>query len=424
MTIRYSSTEGGITLPKRAKELSAIEIRRLDRVGFYSVGGVAGLHLQVTSINGRSWILRTVIGSRRRDIGLGSYPEVSLAEARNKARETKKMIREGIDPILERKLARERLIAEQAKAISFRECAEGCHGVKAKEFRSDKYSQDWINSLKTHVFPVIGDMGICDIDTPHMLQVLKPIWTDKTVTASRVRRRIKDVIDYAISSGFRDGANPARWKGHLSTLLPLPSKIKSIQHFPALPYQKMPEFMNQLINRKERGAQAVQFAILTCARSGEARSATWSEIDLESSTWTIPKDRMKAKKTHRVPLSDHVMSILNSLERTNDLIFPSMYGKVMDYSTLSLVIKKMHKASLRSGGDGFADNSGAFVTLHGFRSTFKDWARNMCANIPDEVSELCLAHVNSDATRVAYARDGLMEQRRALLEKWSEFCMH
>ena len=406
-------------MPKRAREMSATEVSRLpNKPGLHAVGGVAGLLLQVTAGGGASWILRYSTNERRlsstgkpyavrHDMGLGPYPEVKLGEARDAARAVKRQLREGVDPVAERQAARDASRAAQAARRTFAEVARECHAVKAEEFRNERHRQDWLRTLERHAFPHIGDIPIDAIDLPHVKGVLDPIWKSKTETATRVRQRLESVITYATVSGYRTGENPARWEGNLKEVMPTPSKIRKVKHHRALPWAEVPAFMAALRQRDGMGARALEFAILTAARSGEVRGATWHEIDLEARVWTVPPERIKAKKEHHVPLSDDAVVLLDSLPRLEgtDLVFPGTRGTKLSDMSLSAVTKRMEVDAVP----------------HGFRSSFKDWARNN-TTYADEISELALAHVNSDATRAAYARDELLPQRARLMADWATFC--
>lgn len=395
-------------MPKKAKELKPIQIKRLMKPGFFAVGGVAGLHLQVKNSNARSWILRVKIGDKRRDVGLGGYPDVGLAEARDRAREAREQIRQGIDPIDARKAIRAALLAGQLKQMTFAEAARLCHEKKTPEFSSRKHQADWINSINRYAVPVIGNMRVADVELSHVVKILEPIWTMKTETATRVRQRIESVLAWATVSGYRTGDNPARWRGGLQYALPSPAKIRKITHFAALPWEGMGTFMAALREREGMSARALEFAILTAARSGEVRLAVWDEIDLDSKIWAVPANRMKTRREHRVPLSMPVIQLLKSLPRFVDspYIFAAARGGPLSDMSLSAVCRRM---KVNAVPHGIA------------RSSFKDWARNSSA-YPDEISELCLAHVSSNATRAAYARDELLPKRARLMEKWAKHC--
>lgn len=394
-------------MPKIVPAMSAVEVKRITGRGQHAVGGVSGLHLQVAKGGSRSWILKVLIGTQRYSIGLGGFPDVSLAEARSKAKEYKDAIREGRDPLAERRARQAELKTAQIKQITFAEAARRCHAARAAEFRNAKHRQDWISSLERFAFETIGDLPVSTIEPAHVLAVLEPIWMTRTETATRVRQRIESVMGWAIASEHYNGLNPARWKDNLKPLLPTPSKIIKQGHFAALPWNELPDFMPRLRERKGMGALALEFAILTAARSGEVRGATWAEIDMQERVWRIPAERMKAGRAHNVPLSDAALALLKNTPRMagSNFVFTATRGGQLSDMALTQTLRRMGEA----------------VTAHGFRSTFKDWARST-ANYPDEVSELALAHVNSDATRAAYARDELLPQRRSQLQDWALYC--
>jgi integrase len=393
-------------MPKKAKVLSAAEVRRLTEPGFYAVGGVAGLHLQVTDTGAQSWILRATIGGRRSDMGLGGFPDTTLAQARESAREAREKIRQGIDPLAERRAAQAALRLARAKAITFEEAARATYAVKAAEFKHHRRRNNWIRSLEQYAFPVIGSLPVADIDLSHIQRVLEPIWTTKTHTATKIRERMEAVFTWATVSKHRKGDNPAAWKGNLRAVLPKPSKVSKTTHYPALPWNEVPAFMPKLREREGMGAKALEFIIYTAARSSEVRLATWGEIDLEARLWTVPEERMKAGKPHRVPLCDDAVRLLKALPRFegSDYVFTAPRGGPLSDMSISAVCRRM----------------GVDAVPHGFRSSFKDWARS-CTRYADEVSELALAHVNSDATRAAYARDELLPQRTRLMREWGKF---
>jgi len=393
-------------MPKVAREMTPVEVRRLG-AGVHAVGGVAGLVLEVKATGSRSWILRAMVGGKRTHIGLGGFPSVTLAGARDRARAMRLAIDEGRDPLAERRAAHEALRASNAKRVTFAEAARRCWAVRRDEFRSAKHRRDWISSLEVHAFPAIGALFVADVELPHVLSVLEPIWRDKTETATRVRQRIETVLDWSRVAGYREGENPARWRGNLDAVLPTAAKVRKVQHHLALPWREMPGFMAELRKRDGMGARALEFAVLTAARSGEVRGATWDEIDLVARTWTIPGERMKAGKEHVVPLPDAAVRLLEALPRMqgNPLVFPAVRGGKLSDVTLLAVVRRM----------------GVEAVPHGLaRATFKSWAQ-ACSNMADEVSELALSHVNSDSTRAAYARDGLLPQRAALLQAWAGF---
>lgn len=394
-------------MPNKSKELTAIQVKRLTEPGFYSVGGATGLYFNVASGGSRSWILRATIGTKRRDMGLGGYPDISLAKARENAKDYRSQIRQGIDPIAERKANKAALVSAQAKSITFKEAASRCHASKVREFRNEKHGKEWINTLERYAFPMIGSMLVADIGKSHIIQVLEPIWYEKTETATRVRQRMESVLTWASMSEFRSGENPARWKDNLKGILANPTKIAKVTHHPALPWQQIGQFMSDLRGRKGIAPRALEFAILTAARSGEVRGMSWSEIDFTSKIWTVPADRIKAGRRHKVPLSEDAIRILEKASRFEgiDYVFPALRGGMLSDAALPAVMKRMDLSAVP----------------HGFRSTFKDWARSNTA-YADEVSELALAHVNNDATRAAYARDELLPKRQRLMRDWAKYC--
>ncbi|WP_374763259.1 tyrosine-type recombinase/integrase [Yunchengibacter salinarum] len=414
-------------MPRAAKELTAAEVRRIAAPGFHAVGGVAGLGLRVSPTGAsRSWVLRYYIGGRRKNAGLGRFPDVTLAQARERAREFRDQLWQGVDPVTERRKKQAALIAEQAAGLTFEEAARQCHAARESEYRNAKHRKEWITTLERHAFPAIGRVSVDAVDLPHVLKVLEPIWHTRTETASRIRQRMEAVLTWATVTGHRKGENPARWRGNLKEVLPAPNKIAKARHHSALPWQRLPAFMDALHQREGMAARALAFTILTAARSGETRKAEWAEIDLKARVWTVPGERMKAGRPHRVPLSDAAVALLQSLPRMdgNPLVFPAPRGGVMTDMTMAAVVKRMHQTAIDAGGEGWTDpTTGRPVTVHGFRSTFKDWARNR-TSYPDEISELALAHVNNDATRAAYARDELLAQRARLMGDWATFCTH
>ena len=395
-------------MARKAKELGALEVSRITKPGLFFVGGVAGLALQVTERGARTWILRMMIGGKRRDMGLGGYPDVTLASARERARAMREKADSGVDPILEREQQRSALAAAVASAMTFKEAAEKYIAAHEAGWKSAKHGEQWINTLTAYAFPIIGKISVADIETSHVMRVIEPIWRAKTETASRVRGRIESVLGWAIVRGYRKGDNPARWRGHLEHLLPARSDVQKVEHHPALDYRQAGTFMSELRQQSSVGARALEFAILTAARSGEVRGASWQEIDWEAKAWIIPGDRMKAKKEHRIPLSKDVLDLLKALPKHDDtdLLFASSKKTILSDMTLTAVIKRMKRTG---------------ITAHGFRSTFRDWAGETTA-YPREVIEHALAHQLSDKAEAAYARGSLFEKRRRLMADWASFC--
>lgn len=394
-------------MAKKAKELSALEVKNLSTPGLHFVGGVAGLALQVLPSGGRSWILRMVVGAKRRDMGLGGFPDVPLAAAREAARQARAKVRAGIDPIEESRAAKSSLIATQAAAMTFKQCATAYIAAHKDGWKNEKHGQQWENTLATHAYPHLGDVLVRDVGLPQVLAVLEPIWKAKTETASRLRGRIESVLDWATARGHRDGLNPARWRGHLDKLLPKPSKVTKVIHHTALPASKVGAFVTALRQQAGMGAKALEFAILTAARSGEVRGATWDEVDLDEGIWTIPGSRMKAAREHRVPLSKDAIALLKALPRHGEtkLLFVATRGGQLSDMTLSAVIRRMS----------------APCVPHGFRSSFRDWAAER-TNYPREMAEMALAHTISDKVEAAYRRGDLFDKRRQMMSDWATFC--
>lgn len=402
---RHPEFGGETAQMKIAREHTAAMVARIKRPGLHAVGGVAGLQLQVSPTGARSWILRVMVGSKRRDIGLGSYPSVSLAEARERARELRRKVWEGIDPIAERAALKRALVAAQS-VPTFDECARRFMTGKRREFRNVKHAAQWEATLERYASPVIGQLPVNEVELPHIVRVLEPIWMTRTETASRLRGRIESVLAWATVAGFRSGDNPARWKGHLDAVLPKPGKVAKVEHHAALPYQQIPELIAELRAREGLAARALEFCILTAARSGEVRGARWNEIDFEAAAWTIPGQRMKAGREHRVPLPPAAVELLQALPREGELVFTAPRGGMLSDMALSAVLRRM----------------GVEATVHGMRSSFRDWAGET-TGFPREVIEHALAHRLKDKAEAAYARGTLFAKRRALMNAWANYCI-
>jgi len=400
-------------MPKRSVELSALQVKaRAKKPGLHAVGGVVGLYLQVSPTGAASWILRATVGDRRRDIGLGSFPTVTLEGARNRAREAHEKIRAGVDPAEERRVARAALIAQRAGAVTFDQCAEKYIAAYEKGWSAKSHGQ-WSSSLAAYASPVIGSMLVRDITTAHVVQVLErgDLWTTKTETASRVRGRIESILDWAKVRGYRDGENPARWGGHLDVLLPKKSKIAKVVGHAALDYREVGDFMPKLRAAEGVGARALEFVILCAARSGEVRGMRWAEVDLDEGVWTVPAERMKARAEHRVPLTARAVEMLRSMLPTSGevgpeaLVFPGMKAKPLSDMSLGAVLKRMK----------------VDATVHGFRSTFRTWAAETAA-YPRELCEVALAHTVGSKVEQTYQRGDLFDKRRRLMADWADYC--
>lgn len=402
-------------MPKKAVELGALDVKRLSEPGMHFVGGVAGLGLQISPQGSKSWVLRVMVGAKRRKMGLGGFPDVTLARARELAREAREKVSTGVDPIDEKKTARRTLAASRAKDVTFRTCAEKHIAAHKSSWKNEKHEGQWERTLETYAYPLIGDMWVRDVGLQHVMQIIEPIWHTKTETANRLRGRIEAVLDSATTKGYREGMNPAAWKGNLSTLLPAKNKIAKSKHFPAVPVKELPAFFEELRKQEGTAARALELLILTNVRSYNVRHASWSEIDFETKTWLIPgedgeasKQRMKAGVTHRVPLSPAAIRLLKSTPKTvgTDLIFPSP-RKLVPLSDMAM--SKLMKVM------------GAKAVPHGFRSTFRDWASEF-TSFSREVTERAMAHMLGDKTEAAYMRSDLFVKRTKLMEVWATYC--
>jgi integrase len=390
--------------------LTAKRVERLKRPGRYrDAGGIRGLYLQVGPTGGKSWLLRFERDGRERWLGLGPLSVVDLRMARERAKAARLLILDGIDPIDHRKAERAKAAAAKARLLTFREAAAAYRDQHEGKWRNAKHRTQFTNTLKAYAYPVLADMAVADIGTPDVLRAVEPIWRDRTETASRVRGRIEAVLDWAGVRGYRQGENPARWKGHLSEVLPARGQIKKTVHHPALPYRDMPAFMAELRQREGMAARALEFAILCVARSGEAIGAKISEIDLDGKIWTVPAGRMKGGREHRVPLSERAIEIIRALPTESDnphVFIGARAGAGLGTMALVQVLHRMGRND---------------VTVHGFRSSFRDWAGET-TNFPNHVVEMALAHAIGDKVEAAYRRGELLRKRKQLAEAWSKYC--
>jgi integrase len=393
-----------------AHKLSAIKIAHLVRAkkpGRHGDGG--GLYLQLSRYGGTpSWVFRYRVAGKLREMGLGSLATWSLAEARERARKLRQLRGEGRDPLDERRAGQLQARLEAARGMTFKECAEAYIAAHQAGWKNVKHREQWPSSLETYVYPALGGLPVQAVDVALLMKVLAPIWLQVPETASRVRGRIESVLDWATASGYRQGDNPARWRGHLENLLPRTSRVRRVEHHAALPYAELPAFMEVLRQRETVSARALEFLILTAARTGEVIGATWSEIDLEGRLWTIPGERMKAGREHRVPLSDRALAILKEMRRVREgsFVFPGVRaGRGLGADALAAVLR------------GIAPET----TVHGFRSSFCDWISEQTA-FPSEVREMALAHTVGDKVAQAYRRGDMVDKRRQLAEAWSRHC--
>lgn len=415
-------------MPRLAKELSALAVKRLvhPEVGHtatFAVGGVSGLLLQMTPTGGKSWILRTKVGALRREIGLGGYPDISLAAARDRAREAKEAVRRGQDPVEQKKATRAALLAAQKRGLSFADAVDKYLASKLAEFKNDKHRKQWRSTLDAYAKPAIGSMLVSDIGVADVQRVLVPIWSTKTETASRLRGRIEGVLSWATVNGHRGGDNPARWNGNLKELLPKPNKITVAGNHPALALDDVAAWFQALKLRPGVAAQALQFAAMTGARSGEVRGATWQEIDFDSAIWVVPASRMKAGSEHRVPLTEEMIVLLKAAPKMegSDFLFAAPRGGALSDMTLSAVMRRMHKAEVEAGRKGWIDRrSGRVAVPHGLRSTFRDWCAEK-TEYSSEMAEIALAHRAGSEVERAYRRGDMVEKRRAMMAAWGNY---
>lgn len=388
--------------------LSARKVEVEKRPGLYADG--LGLYLQVRSTGAKSWIFRYRVNGRLRDMGLGSYFAVSLAEARERAAKCRNMRANGLDPIEEKRAGAAERKAAAAREQTFRQCANAYIAAHRAGWKNAKHADQWAATLETYAHPVIGDILVSRVDTALVLRVLEPIWTARTETATRLRGRIESVLDWARVRGHRTGDNPARWRGHLDHMLPKRSKVSPVRHHAALPIDEIPRFMSALREQAGVSARALEFAILTATRTSETLGATWEEIDLAQAVWIVPAKRMKGGREHRVPLSRSTLRILSEMRQTpggGDYVFPgARAGRGLSNMALLAVLKRMGRTG---------------VTTHGFRSTFRDWASER-TQFPHEVAEMALAHAVADKVEKAYRRGDLFDKRRALAAAWDDFC--
>lgn len=373
-----------------------------------------GLYLKVGKSLGASWIYRFKIAGRSRDMGLGSYPAVSLAEAREAVAENRKKVKVGIDPVDERRRFAGNLILSEPIIPNFTQCAARYIRSHRRGWRNKKHARQWVSTLKTYAVPLIGNKPVDSIDTQDIVAVLTPIWHLKTETAKRVQGRIENVLDYAIVHEYRSTANAARWRGHLDKLLAKPSRIQQVAHHPAMPYNDVPRFLALLGQNQYMSSKALQLLIHTATRTSEVLHATWSEFDIEKRVWTIPAERMKARREHRVPLTDQVIANLKGLPRhaDNPYVFPgARYGRPLS---------NMAMLQLMRGLDiGVGGQEGNYVP-HGFRSSFRDWSGEV-TSFPRDVAEMALAHTIQNKVEAAYRRGDLFEKRREMMQSWSDF---
>ena len=395
-------------MTKKINRLSAVKVAGTKTRGMYADGG--GLYLQVSGNGSRSWIFRFKANGRPRDMGLGSLATVSLAKARDLAVACRQLRLKGIDPIEARKAELIEAQLASRRSMTFDQCRDAFIDAHKSAWRNAKHKAQWTSSLATYVSPVFGSLPIQSVDVAMVMKVLEPIWSKKPETASRVRGRVERVLDWAKVRGFRQGENPARWRGHLDALLPARGKVRQVRHHAALPYDEIGTFMAELRERDGIAARALEFTILTAARTGEVLGARWEEMNIQDKLWVVPPSRMKAAREHRVPLSRAAAAVLKQMQtvRRADLVFPGhRRGKPLSNMSILMMLRRMGRCDL---------------TAHGFRSTFRDWAAER-TNFPREVAEAALAHVIGDKVEAAYRRGDLFEKRRRLMDAWAANCL-
>ena len=392
------------------KSFNHLQLGRKTEPGLYNAG--PGLFLRVSSKRARSWVFRYMLDGRSREMGLGSYPEISLADARKAVEKAHQLKAKGMDPIDARKSERERESLEAAKAVTFRYCADAYIEAHKKGWKNAKHAAQWTSTLDTYAFSIVGDLPVQKVDTTLVCKILENngLWSTKTETASRVRQRIETILSWATTRGYRQGENPARWRGHLEHLFPSRKKVREVRHHPALPYAEL-DFMAKLKAERGTAAQALQFAILTAARTDETIKAQWPEIDFDKALWTVPGDRMKSKREHRVPLPKPTLAILRARHDATGgegYIFQAdLAKKPLSNMAMLALLERMERDD---------------ITVHGFRSTFRDWVEEATTHA-GSVAEAALAHVIGDETEAAYRRGDLFEKRRKLMNAWATFCM-
>ena len=394
-------------MARKTNRLTALEVKNEEKPGYYCDG--AGLYLQVSKTGSKSWIMRYTLAGKPCEMGLGSFVTFSLADARQRATAQRKRLADGLDPLAAK---RSDLLAKrmaEASIITFDKAATAFIEANSPAWRNAKHGDQWRNSLANYASPVIGAVPVSKIETEHIMRILTPIWSTKTETATRVRGRIEKVLDWAKVQGYRTGDNPAAWRGHLSEALPKPSKVAKEEHFAALPGAEIGAFMVALRAMQGAGARAMELIILTATRTSEVLNAKWTEIDLDAALWTIPKERMKGFKEHRVPLSAAALAVLATAKAEStggEYVFTGRKMAALSNMACLQTLRRMGRGDL---------------TVHGFRSTFRDWVSES-TSYPRDVAEMALAHAIEDKSEAAYRRGDLIEKRRALMSDWAAHC--
>lgn len=406
-----------MNVARTIEKLSPAKVRAAKRPGLYGDGAGLWLHVGPTQTEdgkakspGKSWVFRYMIDGRARTMGLGPLHTIGLANARERARAARHLLVDGTDPLEARHAARNARRLEAAKAITFKSCSEKYIAANRAGWRNAKHAAQWEATLNTYAYPTIGNLPVAAVDTGHVTKILEPIWTTKPETAARVRGRIEAILDFATTHGWRAGENPARWRGHIENVLPKRSKVAAVEHHAALPWQEIGAFMSELAGQDGVAALALRFAILAAGRTGEVIGARWDEIDLGTKLWIVPAERMKARREHRVPLSEGALAVLREAEKLRigdaPFVFPgSKKDAALSNMSMLALLRRMARDDL---------------TVHGFRSTFRDWAAE--TGRPADIAEAALAHTLGDKTQAAYQRGDLLERRRRLMVDWAAFC--
>ncbi|NTZ06994.1 tyrosine-type recombinase/integrase [Burkholderia metallica] len=394
-------------MPRAINKLNPLAVTKTTKPGLYADGG--GLYLQITTAGVKSWLFRYMRNGKTRGMGLGPVHTIGLADARTRALDCRRQLLDGIDPIDSRNAERAAQGIAQTNAVTFQHCAEKYIEAYRASWKNAKHADQWTNTLTTYAYPIFDSLSVSAIDTALVMKVLEPIWTTKTETASRIRGRIESILDWATVHGYRVGENPARLKGHLDKLLPKRSRVQKVEHHPALPYADLPDFMNELRAAEGTAARALEFLILTATRTNETIGATWQEFDLDEGVWTVPAERMKMRKQHRVPLSARAIALVKAQQKLKrgDYVFPGARDKKpLSNMAMLQLLERMKRND---------------ITVHGFRSTFRDWAGET-THYPREVCEAALAHGIKDKAEAAYARGDLFAKRAALMQDWDKYC--
>ena len=392
-------------MARLVEKLTPLAVGKLTKPGYFGDG--AGLWLQVSPSGSKSWIFRFTLAGKQREMGLGAVHTVNLTEARANAKECRQLLLEGKDPLDALRSIKQAEALERAKAMTFDQCATAYISAHRSGWKNEKHIGQWENTLEAYASPIIGALPVAEVDTALVVKVLGPIWETKTETATRLRGRIEKILDWATVSKYRQGENPARWRGHLENLLANPNKIAKVAHHPALLWREIGGFMGELRKQIGTAARALEFTILTAARSGEVRGATWAEIDLDAGLWVVPAERIKMCKEHRVPLTASAIALLKELPREGELVFPgAKENAALSDMSLTAVLRRMKRTD---------------ITVHGFRSTFRDWCAES-TNFPREVCEHALAHSLPDKVEAAYRRGDLLDKRVQLMKAWADYC--